>query len=225
MVHPTNPEIAYAMTTLHETETAIGIYKTTNGAKSWFPINEGLDPYTNDLQMDPINPEILYAATESGIYKSTNGGQNWFKSSTGIPKGPAIDMAIDPLNPLVLYAITSEDLYRTRDGGEHWYPTNLGLPLLEINTKTLSAQERLLKELQLDRTKTGHSMYGGTFAQDRTLEIDSTGRLIVVAVKSSRDDKDRRRERKLYRAILTPLVDLEYKFSIGENSSMENSSI
>ncbi len=219
VVHPTNPEIAYAMTTLHETETAIGIYKTTNGAKSWFPINEGLDPYTNDLQMDPINPEILYAATESGIYKSTNGGQNWFKSSTGIPKGPAIDMAIDPLNPLVLYAITPEDLYRTRDGGEHWYPTNLGLPLLEINTKTLSAQERLLKELQLDRTKTGHSMYGGTFAQDRTLEIDSTGRLIVVAVKSSRDDKDRRRERKLYRAILTPLVDLEYKFSIGEGLS------
>ena len=62
-------------------------------------------------------------------------------------------------------------------------------------------------------------MYGGTFAQDRTLEIDSTGRLIVVAVKSSRDDKDRRRERKLYRAILTPLVDLEYKFSIGEGLS------
>ena len=216
VVHPDNPEVAYAMTTLHETQTAIGIYKTTDGAKSWFSVNEGLDPYTNDLQMDPLTPDILYSATESGIYKTTNGAQNWFKSSTGIPKGAVIDMAIDPLNPLVLYAITPEDLYRTRDGGEHWYPANLGIPLLEDNSKTLSAQERLLKELQLDRTKTGHSMYGGTFAQDRTLEIDATGRLIVVAVKTNRDDKDRRSERELYRAVLTPLVDIEYQFSIGE---------
>ena len=216
VVHPANPEVAYAMTTLHETQTAIGIYKTTDGAKSWFSVNEGLDPYTNDLQMDPITPDILYAATESGIYKTTNGAQTWFKSSTGIPKGAVIDMAIDPLNPLVLYAITPEDFYRTRDGGDHWYPANLGIPLLEDKSKTLSAQERLLNELRLDRTKTGHSMYGGTFAQDRTLEIDATGRLIVVAVKTSRDDKDRRSERELYRAILTPLVDVEYQFSIGE---------
>lgn len=218
VVHPTNSEVAYAMTTLHETETAIGIYKTTNGAQSWFPVNEGLDPYTNDLQMDPINPDILYAATESGIYKTTNGAQSWSKYSTGIPKAPVIDMAIDPLNPLVLYAITAEDLYSTRDGAEHWYPSSFNIPLLQDFSKTLSAQERLLNELRLDRTKTGHSMYGGTFAQDRTLEIDATGRLIVVAVKTNRSDTVEENERKLYRAILTPLVDVEYQFSIGDHS-------
>ena len=74
--------------------------------------------------MDPINPDILYAATESGIYKTTNGAQSWSKYSTGIPKAPVIDMAIDPLNPLVLYAITAEELYSTRDGAEHWYPAS-----------------------------------------------------------------------------------------------------
>ena len=133
VVHPTNPEVAYAMTSLHETETAIGIYKTINGAQSWFPVNEGLDPYTNDLQIDPINPDILYAATEGGIYKTTDGAHSWSKYSTGIPKGPVIDLAIDPLNPLVLYAITAEELYSTRDGAEHWYPvsyTHLTLPTI-----------------------------------------------------------------------------------------------
>ena len=219
VVHPTNSEVAYAMTTLHETETAIGIYKTTNGAQSWFPVNEGLDPYTNDLQIDPINPDILYAATEGGIYKTTNGAQSWSRYSTGIPKGPVIDLAIDPLNPLVLYAITAEELYSTRDGAEHWYPTSFNIPLLEDTSKTLSAQEKLLNELRLDRTKTGHSMYGGTFAQDRTLEIDATGRLIVVAVKTNRSDAIKENERKLYRAILTPLVDVEYQFSISDHSS------
>ena len=57
-------------------------------------------------------------------------------------------------------------------------------------------------------------MYGGTFAQDRTLEIDATGRVIVVAVKTNRSDKDKRNERVLYRAILTPLANVSYEFSV-----------
>ena len=216
VVHPQDPNTAYVMTSLHETTTAIGIYKTTNGAESWSPVNDGLDVYTNDLQMDPINPEVLYAASESGVFKTTNGAQTWEKASNGIPEGPVIDMAIDPLNPLVLYAITAEDIYRTQDGADNWYPANLGIPLLEDISNTLSAQEKLLKQLSLDRTKTGHSMYGGTFAQDRTLEIDATGRVIVVAVKTNRSDKDKRNERLLYRAVLTPLVNVSYEFSVSD---------
>jgi len=215
VVHPRDPDTAYVMTSLHESTTAIGIYKTTNGAQSWVAVNEGLDPYTNDLQMDPINPEVLYAASESGVYKTTNGALTWKKASNGIPKGAVIDMAMDPLNPLVLYAITPEDIYRTQDGADNWYSANLGIPLLEDTSKTLSAQERLLAQLLLDPTKTGHSMYGGTFAQDRTLEIDATGRVIVVAVKTNRSDKDKRNERILYRAVLTPLVRMGYEFSVS----------
>ena len=185
-------------------------------------MNEGLDPYTNDLQMDPIDPEILYAATESGIYKSTNGGQKWDKSSTGIPKGAVIDMAIDPINPNVLYAITADDIYRTQNAGKNWYSVNLGLPLLEPSSKPLSAQEKLFGKLLLDRTQTGHSEYGGTFAQDRTLEIDSTGKVIFVAVKTSRNDRDKNSERLLYRAILTPLISLVYEFAIKVDGRVES---
>ena len=216
VVHPEDPDTAYVMTSLHESETSIGIYKTINGAQSWFAVNEGLDPYTNDLQMDPINPEVLYAATESGIYKTTNGARTWKKASGGIPKGPVIDMAIDPLNPLILYAITPEDIYRTQDGAMHWYSVNLGIPLLRDSSLTLSVQDSLLRQLALDRTNTGHSMYGGTFAQDRTLEIDATGRVIVVAVKTNRNDADKRSERILYRAVLNPLVNVVYEFSIND---------
>ena len=216
VVHPRDADTAYVMTSLHETETAIGIYKTTNGAQDWFPVNDGLDVFTNDLQLDPINPDILYAATESGIYKTTNGAQTWKKSSNGIPKGAVIDMAIDPLNPLVLYAITPDDIYLTRDGAEHWYSASFGVPLLSDSSMTLSAQERLLQALKLDRTKTGHSMYGGVFAQDRTLEIDATGTVITVAVKTNRSDADRRSERVLYRAVLTSLVSANYEFLIND---------
>ncbi len=216
VVHPQDPDTAYVMTSLHETTTAIGVYKTTNGAQSWIAMNEGLDPYTNDLQMDPINPEVLYAASESGVYKTINGAETWEKTSNGIPKGAVIDMAIDPINPLVLYAITPENIYRTQDGADNWYSVNFGIPLLEDNTNTMSAQERLVQQLSMERTKTGHSIYGGTFAQDRTLEIDATGRVIVVAVKTNRGDKDKRNERILYRAVLTPLMAVNYEFSISD---------
>jgi len=222
IVHPNDPDIAYVMTSLHESETAIGIYKTTNGAESWFAVNDGLDVYTNDVQIDTINPEILYAATESGVYKTTDGAQSWEKSSKGILKGAVIDMAIDPLNPQVLYAITADDIYRTQDGADHWYQTNLGLPLLESSANPLSAQEELFGRLKLDRTQTGHSEYGGTFAQDRTLEIDATGTVIFVAVKTSRNDRDRNAERLLYRAVLTPLVSATFDFNIRNNSGADD---
>ncbi|MEC9141034.1 MAG: hypothetical protein VX724_04680 [Chloroflexota bacterium] len=224
VVHPTNPDIAYAMTSLHESETAIGIYKTTSGAESWFAVNDGLDQYTNDLQIDPLNPEILYAASESGIYKTTNGGEKWSRSSRGLPKGPVIDMAIDPLNPLTLYAMTPDNIYRTQDGAVHWYPVSFGLPLLAERSKPLSAQERLFGKLQLDPTKTGHSVYGATFAQDRTLEIDATGRIITVAVKTNRNDKDATAERLLYRAVLGPLVNVDYEFAVKKERIKATSS-
>jgi photosystem II stability/assembly factor-like uncharacterized protein len=218
VVHPRDADTAYVLTSLHETETAIGIYKTTDGAQTWYPVNDGLDVFTNDLQLDPINPDILYAATESGVYKTTNGAQTWQKASNGIPKGAVIDMAIDPLNPLVLYAITPDDIYLTRDGAENWYSASLGVPLLAENSMTLSAQERLFQELKLDRTKTGHSMYGGVFAQDRTLEIDATGTIIIVTAKTNRSDADRRSERVLYRAVSTSLVNVNYEFSINDSN-------
>ena len=218
VIHPTDPNIVYAMTSLHESETAIGIYKSIDGAKTWSSANNGLDPYTNDLQIDRTDPDTLYAASESGIYKTTDGGKHWNRLSNGIPeKMPVIDLAIDPLNPLVLYAITPEHVYRTKNGGQNWYTVDLGLPLLSKQEIT-SAQSQLMLQLQLDRTKTGHSNYGSTFAQDRTLEIDATGRILYVVVKTKGSDMygpEWNKVRRLYRAVLPPLIPVDYTFEIN----------
>lgn len=218
VIHPTDPNIVYAMTSLHESETAIGIYKSVDGAKTWSSANNGLDPYTNDLQIDRTDPDTLYAATESGIYKTTDGGKHWNRLSNGIPeKMPVIDLAIDPLNPLVLYAITPEHVYRTKNGGQNWYTVDLGLPLLSKQEIT-SAQSQLMLQLQLDRTKTGHSNYGSTFAQDRTLEIDATGRVLYVVVKTKGSDMygpEWSKVRRLYRAVLPPLIPVDYTFEVN----------
>ena len=209
VVHPNKPEVAYAMTSLHETSTAIGIYKTTNGGNSWLPVNDGLDPLTNDLQIDPVNPEVLYAATESGIYKTTDGAASWRYLSVDERGTPIIDLAIDPVNPLTLYAISPHNLYRTKDGGETWYATSLGLPLLN--------EGRAFSDYSTSGHE-GHRVYGGTFAQDRTLEIDSTGRSVYVVVKTATFDgreENFAAVRHVYRAIIQPLQTITYSFELG----------
>ncbi|HAJ06129.1 MAG TPA: hypothetical protein DCL76_06200 [Chloroflexi bacterium] len=231
VIHPTNPDIAYAMTSLHETEVAIGIYKTEDGGENWRPINNGLDLYTNDLQMDSISYDTLYAATERGVYKTSNGGEKWNRVSAGIPDDmPVIDLAIDQINPLVLYAITPDHVYRTRNGGDRWHVVDYGLPLL-TSSEVASAQSEIPYPNDLARSnaaKSGHSIYGRTFAQDRSLEIDATGRVLYVVVKTKASDKygpEYHKIRRLYRAILLPLTSVEYQFEVeGKTISVESTS-
>ncbi len=124
-----------------------GLYKTTDGGKSWKRVlyvseNTGV----TDLVMDRRNPDVLYAASyqrrrhvwtlidggpESAIYKSTDGGASWKKLKAGLPKGEMgrIGLAISPQNPDVVYAVVeaaegSGGFYRSADGGSHWEKRN-----------------------------------------------------------------------------------------------------
>ncbi|MGH9903669.1 MAG: WD40/YVTN/BNR-like repeat-containing protein, partial [Pyrinomonadaceae bacterium] len=90
-----------------------------------------------DLEIDPSNPNILYAAMWSfdrkpwthrsgsergGVYKSTDGGRTWNKLTNGLPKLIGrIGVKVAPSNPQVVYAITEAKegtLYRSDDRGE-----------------------------------------------------------------------------------------------------------
>ena len=210
VVHPDNPDIVYAMTTLHESDNALGIFKSVDGGLAWASVNDGLDLRTNDLQMDAVDPDTLYAATEGGVYKTTDAAAAWSRTSDGIPEQPVIDLAIDPVNPLVLYAITPDDLYRTKDGGGHWYPVSLGIPLLVPIDSSDDMRGRSTVGHQ------GHREYGGTFVQDRSLEIDATGRVVFVVAKTSAEDdkEDPLVVSHLYRAVLEPLREVVYSFKV-----------
>jgi photosystem II stability/assembly factor-like uncharacterized protein len=111
-----------------------GIYKTTDAGKTW---NQtlALDANTGaiDVDMDPSNEQILYAAMwyrtrtasnfeeagkTSGIYKSTDGGDHWTLLSTptsGFPSGDGvgrIGLAVYPKNPSILYAIVDNNFHQ-----------------------------------------------------------------------------------------------------------------
>ena len=111
-----------------------GVYKTTDGGKTWAKILKGANLSTgcSMMSMDKANPKTLYAgmwdfrrqgwtfrsggASEtafsgSGLFKSTDGGTTWTeldeKSAKGLPAKPwgRVAVAVAPSNPKVVYAM------------------------------------------------------------------------------------------------------------------------
>jgi photosystem II stability/assembly factor-like uncharacterized protein len=124
-----------------------GLYKTTDGGKTWKQILK-ISEHTGvtDVAIDPQNPETLYAASyqrrrhmftlinggpESAIYKSTDAGATWNRLRAGLP---TIDMgriglAISPVDPNIIYAtVESTDrrggIFRSSDRGGSWERRN-----------------------------------------------------------------------------------------------------
>ena len=148
LIHPKNPNIVYAgaLGNLWKGSEERGVYKTTNGGKTWKKILF-LDDKTGivDMVMDVNNPEIVYAATYqrmrkvwgfngggagSGIYKTTNGGTNWSKLSQGLPSGDLgrIGLAASQNRSNILYATIEHSkesgFYRSANGGRSWKKIN-----------------------------------------------------------------------------------------------------
>jgi len=128
-IHPTNPDILYVAACGHfnSQNPERGIYKTTNGGKTWEKSLEIIKGkrYVGaiDLLMDPGDPDVLYAASydrpgggrhsdgmgknSSGIYKSENGGDSWTQLTNGLPLENVGRIGIDLHlnNPDIIYTV------------------------------------------------------------------------------------------------------------------------
>src|SRR5262245_55525882 len=130
VVHPSNPDVALAavMGHLWDANRERGVYRTTDGGKSWIPALQ-IDENTGciDLALDPKHPETIYAAMyarrrspwsfqsggfgdKGGIYKTTDGGHTFHRLTEGLPKKTGrIGLAVYASDPRHVYAVIESD--------------------------------------------------------------------------------------------------------------------
>ncbi|MFC2157120.1 hypothetical protein ACFLT9_04725 [Acidobacteriota bacterium] len=128
ITHPTDPDLVYTAAAGHTWGYSgdRGLFKTTDGGKTWQKLTNGLpdDGKTGaiDLVMHPSNPDVLYVGfwqrlrqpwrfdsggPNGGIFVTSDAGKSWKKLTNGLPEGDLgkIGLAISRSNPDVLMAI------------------------------------------------------------------------------------------------------------------------
>ena len=144
--HPTDPDqVTVAMSTG-------GVYRTTDGGKTFAPSNEGIkayflpDPYpeygqcVHKIAQHPSRPDRFYAQNHHGVYRSDDGGTTWKSIADGLPSDFGFPIAVHPHDPDTVYTfpLVADGhrfppegrcrVYRSRDAGETWEALDDGLP-------------------------------------------------------------------------------------------------
>ena len=121
-----------------------GIYKSTNGGKSWVHLGLNETRHIGEIRIHPDNPDIAYVAAlghafgenpERGVYRTTDGGKHWDLVLHQSARAGAVDLSLDPTNPRIVFASIWETnrnfwhlssggpgsaLFRSTDGGDSW---------------------------------------------------------------------------------------------------------
>jgi photosystem II stability/assembly factor-like uncharacterized protein len=134
---------------------AVGVFHTADGGKSWEPRNSGTrNDYLPEDQRYPVfgqcvhslamaagSPDRLYQQNHCGMYVSENGGTEWRSIEAGLPSTFGFPAAAHPRDPdtLYLFPLNGDSVgryapdgkaavWRTRDGGASWSDLRKGLP-------------------------------------------------------------------------------------------------
>ena len=147
-VAPSNPKVIYVGSGEGALRGNItwgdGVYKSSDGGKTWANIGLKDTRQIGALIVDPTNPDIVLVAaighafgpnSERGVFRTSDGGKTWTKVLYRDDHTGAIDVTFDPNNPKIVYAalwqverqpwtFTSggpgSGLFRSTDGGVTW---------------------------------------------------------------------------------------------------------
>ncbi len=136
VVHPHNGDVVWACVPgkLWSDSADRGLYRTTDGGKTWTLVLKGSNLSTgcSAVTVDPKNPDVLMAGlwdfrrkgwtfrsggdgstagSGSGLYRSTDGGTTWTPmtaaTNKGLPEGPwgRVEVEYAPSDPRIVYTV------------------------------------------------------------------------------------------------------------------------
>ena len=129
-----------------------GIYKSTNGGKTWQQMGLAKSEHIGKILIDPNNSSVVLVAAEGplwssggdrGVYKTEDGGTTWeqvlkIDENTGVT-----DLEFHPTDPNIVYAAAYQrrrktwsllaggpksGIYKSTDKGATWRQVTMGLP-------------------------------------------------------------------------------------------------
>ena len=155
-VSQSNPDLVYVgsgeAANRQSTSWGDGMYKSTDGGKTYTNIGLKTSKHINRVVIDPRNNDVVWVAAvgplfgpggERGIFKTTDGGKTWKQTLKVDDDTGANEVAVDPNDSKILYASTYQrrrtsccmngggpgsGLWKSTDGGETWTRLKNGLP-------------------------------------------------------------------------------------------------
>lgn len=211
LVDAASPDVVFAaaMGPLYTDGGERGLYRTTDGGKSWAKVLGGPGRTgAIDVVQDPKDPRLLYAALwerdrkpwnflesgpGSGIFRSRDGGATWSRLGGGLPQGDVvgrIGLAVTPAKPGTVWAVVDNQSRRPGERDEETPPGELTPRRLKALTPEQFAKvetavvERFLRANDFPKELKG-----------RALQRDvASGKVKLAEVFAYVDDADRQME-------------------------------
>ncbi|MEO5906130.1 MAG: hypothetical protein ABIQ11_05355, partial [Saprospiraceae bacterium] len=124
-----NPDILFAGSA------NAGIWKSSDHGLNWTACtNNLLTGSVTSLEIDPVDPNIVYAELLSSVYKTVNGGVTWNPTGDGTFQNLELsvrDIRCHPDEPNQVFAATDDGLFRSTNSGDTWTNIFVG-DILEI---------------------------------------------------------------------------------------------
>lgn len=128
---PNDPNVLYA--TAHQRRRHVwtyvsggpesGIYKSTDGGKTWNELKKGLPGEKGriSLGLSKHDPDLVYAMVEGhGFYRSDDRGASFRKLDSYATSGNYyVELVVDPSNPEIVYSMDTY-MHVSIDGGKNW---------------------------------------------------------------------------------------------------------
>src|SRR5690242_839036 len=146
LIDPSDPNRIYIAIS------AAGAFRTTDGGRSWTPINQGLHSQyipnptaevghcVHRLAMHPTKPSTLYMQKHWDVMRTDNGGDLWQEVSGNLPTDFGFVIDVHAHEPETVYVVPIKSdgehyppegklrVYRSRSGGNEWEALGQGLP-------------------------------------------------------------------------------------------------
>jgi len=136
LINPKNPNVAYVAAA------GGGVWKTTDGGTTWFPITDNLSALTSGaLAMNPYDTAVIFYGTGEmhycgdcfigdGLFKSSDAGNSWVKLAGVEDVGVLISrIVVHPNDTNRIILATNIGIRISTDGGQTWSAANFDVPL------------------------------------------------------------------------------------------------